>query len=266
MYVYIDPRNFEPFYYGKGKGSRKEAHNYALGDSRKISRIREIKAAGKVPIVKVLAADLTEEQALLVETTLIWQSDGRTLNEVSGYFAAKFRPHRTLHTELPGFDSKQRVYFFNVGDGPCRRWEDNVRYNYVGAGQGPKYRRAIEGLRSGDILAAYLSRNGHGFVGVGRVHERAIPAREFRVGSKLLIDCPNVSPNITKHLKNDEKCEWMVAVKWIKSVPRSGAHFKKNAKLFTPQGVRVSLAKQPKTVEFINERFGVDLFKLADEC
>ena len=26
VYVYIDPRNFEEFYYGKGKGSRKEAH------------------------------------------------------------------------------------------------------------------------------------------------------------------------------------------------------------------------------------------------
>ena len=26
VYVYIDPRNFEEFYYGKGKGNRKVAH------------------------------------------------------------------------------------------------------------------------------------------------------------------------------------------------------------------------------------------------
>lgn len=26
VYVYIDPRNYEEFYYGKGKGSRKNAH------------------------------------------------------------------------------------------------------------------------------------------------------------------------------------------------------------------------------------------------
>jgi hypothetical protein len=26
VYVYIDPRNFEEFYYGKGKASRKDAH------------------------------------------------------------------------------------------------------------------------------------------------------------------------------------------------------------------------------------------------
>ena len=26
VYVYIDPRNFHEFYYGKGKGSRKDAH------------------------------------------------------------------------------------------------------------------------------------------------------------------------------------------------------------------------------------------------
>lgn len=26
VYVYIDPRNYEEFYYGKGKGNRKDAH------------------------------------------------------------------------------------------------------------------------------------------------------------------------------------------------------------------------------------------------
>ena len=262
VYVYFDPRNFQPFYYGKGRGSRKEEHK-PDGDSRKAKRIKEIMATGLQPTIRVLACDLTEEQALLVESTLIWQAEGATLNEVAGHFASNFRPYRTLHRVLPGFDSSARVYYFNVGDGSHRKWEDNVKYKSVGAGHGKKYRQAIEGLREDDIVAVYLT--GSGFVGVGRVTERAKPAREFRVKGKLLIDYPGMPEDIATDLRDDDKCEWMTAVEWIKSVPRSKAHFKKHAKLFAPQLVRASLAKQPKTVEFINERFGVKLFELANK-
>jgi len=264
VYVYIDPRNFEPFYYGKGKGSRSYAHENRDGDSRLAKRIQKINSEGEKPLIRVLASKLTEEQALLVETTLIWQADGRTLNEVQGYFAKKFRPRATLHRELPGFDCERRVYFFNVGDGPSRTWEANLKYGYVGAGRGRRYGQAIQGLRKGDIIAAYLSSHGRGFVGVGRVTDRAKPAREFRSNGKLLIDQTDVPKGAREDLRNEDKCEWMAAVNWIASVPRASAHFKRNAKLFTPALVRASLAKQPLTVKFINERFGINLFKLAD--
>lgn len=46
VYVYIDPRNFEEFYYGKGKGSRKEAHLHDGGDSEKAKRINDIRKPG----------------------------------------------------------------------------------------------------------------------------------------------------------------------------------------------------------------------------
>jgi len=39
VYVYIDPRNFEEFYYGKGCGSRKDAHLLEQSDSPKSRRI-----------------------------------------------------------------------------------------------------------------------------------------------------------------------------------------------------------------------------------
>jgi uncharacterized protein len=264
VYVYIDPRNFEPFYYGKGKGSRKEAHS-SSGDSRKAKRIKEIEAVGAKPIIRILARDLTEEQAFLVETAFIWQAEGRTLNEIPGKYVSKFRPYRTLHRQLPGFDSNQRIYFFNVGDGEHRTWEANVKYNYVGAGHGKRFRKEIQGLDEGNIIAAYLSHKGHGYVGVGRVITRAKPAREFRVNGRLLIDLKNIPEGILDKLGDDDECEWMATVKWIKTVPRYKAHFQKNAKLFVARGVRASLAKQQETVAFINERFGVDLFKLADE-
>lgn len=51
VYVYIDPRNFEEFYYGKGCGSRKDAHLFEESDSAKSRRIQEIKKAGLTPSV-----------------------------------------------------------------------------------------------------------------------------------------------------------------------------------------------------------------------
>jgi len=71
VYVYIDPRSLEEFYYGKGRGSRKAVHLDEAGDNQKIKLISAIKAAGLSPIIKVVAAGLTEAEALLIEKTLI---------------------------------------------------------------------------------------------------------------------------------------------------------------------------------------------------
>jgi uncharacterized protein len=71
VYVYIDPRNFEEFYYGKGCGSRKDAHLFDESDSAKSRRIQEIKKAGLTPIIRVIVRDLSEAEALLVEKTLL---------------------------------------------------------------------------------------------------------------------------------------------------------------------------------------------------
>jgi hypothetical protein len=60
VYVYIDPRNFEEFYYGKGKGSRKDEHLRDSSDSEKSRRISLIEKAGLTPIIRVIARELSE--------------------------------------------------------------------------------------------------------------------------------------------------------------------------------------------------------------
>lgn len=110
VYVYIDPRNLEEFYYGKGKGSRKNAHLLDVSDSEKSKRIRNIKEAGLEPIIRVIASNLTEQEALLIEATLIWKLGRFTANVASGYFASKFRPHDTYHVELSGFDFQNGIF------------------------------------------------------------------------------------------------------------------------------------------------------------
>ena len=49
VYCYIDPRNNQEFYFGKGTGGRSKAHLFAQGRSAMAGRIRAIRAAGAEP-------------------------------------------------------------------------------------------------------------------------------------------------------------------------------------------------------------------------
>lgn len=135
VYVYIDPRNFEEFYYGKGRGDRRYSHLSDDHDTEKAKRIKEIRDSGLGPIIKVIAANLTEYEAFLIEKTLIWKLGRLLTNVSSGHFAGKFRPHNTLHLDLYGFDYQNGVYLVNVGEGPHRCWADCMKYGFLSAGQ-----------------------------------------------------------------------------------------------------------------------------------
>src|ERR1700731_2656428 len=152
VYVYIDPRNFEEFYFGKGRGSRKESHLSDDSDSEKARRILAIKKVGLDPSIRVIARDLSEHDALLVEKTLLWKLGRQLTNVSSGHYSDKFRPHNTLHTLLTGFDYQCGLYYYNVGEGPHRCWEDYVEFGFISAGQGIRWRDAMLGFHAGDIV------------------------------------------------------------------------------------------------------------------
>src|SRR5437879_3785120 len=104
VYCYIDPRNLEDFYYGKGTGGRSKAHLLAQGQSKMSARIRAIRAAGAEPTVRIVATGLTEDQAFWTEAALLWRLGKRLVNKKRGRDVAKFRPPDTMHTNLIGFD------------------------------------------------------------------------------------------------------------------------------------------------------------------
>lgn len=91
VYVYIDPRNYEEFYYGKGMGSRRFDHLSDMSDSEKVARIRAIETEGLLPIIRTVAANLTEAEAHLIETTLIWKLGRNLTNKAAGRFVSLFR-------------------------------------------------------------------------------------------------------------------------------------------------------------------------------
>lgn len=73
VYALKDPRSnpAKIFYIGKGTGSRAWNHIMNIDDTRKGVFIREIMDSGKEVIVTQLVSDLTEAQALKIESELI---------------------------------------------------------------------------------------------------------------------------------------------------------------------------------------------------
>lgn len=258
VYVYIDPRNYEEFYYGKGSGSRKDFHLSDESDSAKTRRIKDIRAVGLEPTVRVIAHDLSEDQAFLIEKTLLWKLGKNLTNEAGGSFGKNFRPHNMMHVELSGFDFKTGIYYYNVGDGNTRKWTDYKTYNFISAGQGSKWRDSICNFQEGDVVAAYLNR--HGYVGIGSIMQRARPLREIMIKNKFLIDL--VHPGMRANVESDEKCEYVALVTWHAAVDGENAKWKSG--LFSTRGhVRASLDRQQKTIEFLESEFGIDMRALA---
>lgn len=254
VYVYIDPRNFEEFYYGKGIGSRKNAHLKDDSDSEKSKRIKAINKEGLNPIIKVIAKDLTEAEAYLIEKTLIWKLGRNLTNLSSGHFAEKFRPHDTYHQDLSGFDFKNGLYYINVGEGNHRCWEDCKELGFLAAGQDKKWSDPLRTLKPGDIVVAYLKK--YGFVGIGKVKQKAIKVTEFKSNGKSLRQFKLKSPNLFDNSEN-EKSEFLVAIEWVKTVESKQAKWKGKAGLFTSQLIKASLQGQSKTRDFLEKEFDI---------
>jgi hypothetical protein len=261
VYVYIDPRNHEEFYYGKGSGSRKEVHLADKSASAKSKRIGEIKKEGLQPIIRVIARGLSESEALLVEKTLLWKLGKQTTNIATGHFADKFRPHNTLHKELTGFDYENGFYYYNIGEGPHRNWDDYVKFNFISAGAGLRWRDAILNFNPGDVFAAYLK--GRGYVGIGRILSRAKMARDVRIAGKPLLSLPLTIQNLSENSDDPDNTEYVCLVEWIKAVPRNEAKRRASPKLYTTTHIRASLDGQPDTVAFLEQQFGVNVHELV---
>jgi hypothetical protein len=259
VYVYIDPRNFEEFYYGKGIGNRKGAHLKDESDSEKSKKIKAIQKEGLTPIIKVIAKDLTEREAFFIEKTLIWKLGKNLTNESTGHFAEKFRPHNTFHLDLSGFDFKNGLFYLNVGEGEHRCWKDCKELGFLSAGQDKKWSDPIKTLEVGDIVVAYLKN--HGYVGIGKVMEKAININNFKINGKSLEKHKLNTPQIFENCDND-KSEYPVKIEWLKSVDREHAKWKKKSGLFTSQLIKSSLQNQVTTTEYLEKEFDISFKEL----
>lgn len=254
VYVYIDPRNYEEFYFGKGQGSRKTSHLFDNSDNEKSQRIKSIKKEGLEPIIRVIARDLSEEDALLIEKTLLWKLGKQLTNVATGHYANKFRPHNSFHKKLIGFDFKNGLYYYNVGHGKTRCWEDYIKFNFISAGQAPRFRDAMLSFEVGDVFVAYIK--GHGFSGIGKIIQTAKPIKEVIIDGEFLLKKDMASNGMSANQDDLENCEYVALVEWLKVVDnKDKAHWKAKSGLFTTRLVKASLERQSKTLDFLKEVF-----------
>jgi uncharacterized protein len=115
-------------------------------------------------------------------------------------------------------------------------------------------------LEQGDIVIAYLKE--HGYVGIGRVKDKAVKVLDFRYEGKSLRDIPLKMPNIFEHCDND-KSEYLASVDWIKTVNSENAKWKPKARLFTTQLIKASLQYQTQTINFLEKEFEISFSSLS---
>ena len=199
-----------------------------------------------------------------MEKALIWRTGESLTNVSGGHFADNFRPPYTLNLSLPGFDTVHGIFFVNVGAhfGPHRQWEDCYKYGFLAAGYGREHSAQLGRLSIGDIVAAYVSKKG--YVGIGQVVAHSVPAADFRFKGCPLSRRMLKGPDLLHDAKDADKCEYLVAVKWIKKVPQEKAKWRKGAGLYAALQIVASLAQQPQTQQFLERQFGVDFKKLLD--
>lgn len=260
VYVYIDPRSFQEFYFGKGRGSRKYAHLSDKSDSDKSKQISAIQKEGLEPIVRVIARNLSEHDALLVEKTLLWKLGKHLTNISSGHYSSNFRPHNSLHKKLSGFDYQNGFYYYNVGEGETRSWSDYKKYGFISAGGGSQWRDQMLSFEQGDVVAAYLK--GAGFVGIGRITAAAKPIREIMLNGKAMLSYPLEQPGMATNADDDELSEFVALVDWLVSVDAKDAKWMAKSSLYTTPLIKASLNNQPITISFLEKSFNLSIPEL----
>lgn len=143
-------------------------------------------------------------------------------------------------------------WFVHVGEGPHRTWEDNIRFNYIGAGQGRKYSSALLRLSIGDRFYAYM--RGVGYVGFGEVTALACMIRDFNIDENQtpLLSAELKAPRAGENSNNEELSEWVVGVKWIKTYSAKDA--KTFVGVFANQNVVCKL-RHEDTLKFLEREF-----------
>lgn len=92
VYIYIDPRNDEIFYVGKGKGDRCFSHLFEESEKSKVKRIRDIQSDGLQPKIEIIVHGIDDDKTVKrIEASIIdcFEIDNLT-NIQRGYHSKEF--------------------------------------------------------------------------------------------------------------------------------------------------------------------------------
>jgi hypothetical protein len=146
------------------------------------------------------------------------------------------------------------LWYVNAGEGPHRSWDDMRRYGFIAAGGGERYSGPLQRLHPGDRIVAY--QKGAGYVGYGTVTASSVIVNDFQTPGGPLLEQSLAQPGMARHGEDPTRAEHVVGVDWIKTVPVAEA--KRFDGMFANQNIVCKL-RDPKTVEFLKQQFGIVL-------
>jgi uncharacterized protein len=137
VYVYFDPDTNQPFYIGKGQNDRCFQHLEDQSESKKVKKLMELKKNNKEPIIELLRYGLTDNEASLLEATLIdFVGLDNLTNKVRGLHSRSFG--RTLvkdiilkYTAEDAIIGKDKVILISVGKSFNSRMSEQELYEYA---------------------------------------------------------------------------------------------------------------------------------------
>ena len=171
------------------------------------------------------------------------------------------------YKQISDYDNEEIMYYCD-GEGPCRNFDDYIKYSFISAGQKREdtdyyFSDEIKRLRKDMYFFAYHRRekneNGKiigGYIGYGKVIEDPVPIEQFSIDGKKLYELPLKQPGIKKNHDN-EACEWVAKVEWLKTVSRAEAFFYSG--IFVPRNTvcKIDRKKHRETLDFLFEKFGI---------
>lgn len=151
-------------------------------------------------------------------------------------------------------------YYANYGDLSYRSWEDARRYGFISAGGGPWFTRTLNMLEPGGRV--WVNSPGVGYLGVGIVKGKPVPASEFEVetpaGRQRYLDVGQVSDGLRAAADDPNQADHFVPIEWLATVAESKAI--RETGLFGNQNsaAKPQTPSWPMTVERLMAAFEVD--------
>ena len=147
-------------------------------------------------------------------------------------------------------------FVVNFDDDQYRSWDDAIKYGFISAGNGKWYSRTLNQLIVGARVFCMIPKSG--YVAIGTVTSKSQPLKDavIKFGGELkkLVDCPLQPPNMKHDLNDMDKCEYVVGIDWIKTVPKDQAFWIKG--LRANQNSAYKLRNQ-YTIEKVEEFFNL---------
>lgn len=127
------------------------------------------------------------------------------------------------------WNGKDFVVNIDVIDSEVSTWIDSQKYGFISAGGGRWYSNSLNQLFIGARVFAMIPKKG--YIGVGIVKETSVPIKDFMVDdngvNKPILDLELNCKGIKRDIDDLEKCEYLVRVEWIKTIPEKEAYWEK---------------------------------------